>query len=105
MKIGVKGENVSYKRVHASQVKGSEAAPDWLGASVVEGASQIVIETGEKGGSARLRLYLTDLDDKGKIGQRKFDVELQGKKILEGLDRVEEAGAKTVLVTEFPVEL
>ena len=105
VKIQIKGDDLSYRREHASQVKGSAEAPDWLGASVVEGATQIVIETEKKGGSGKLRLYFSDLDGRGAAGQRKFDVKLQGKKVLEGLDLVKEAGAKTVMVKEFPIEL
>jgi outer membrane protein assembly factor BamB len=104
MKVEVKGEDVRYSRVHASVVGGSTRAPDWLGASVVEGATTIVVEAG-KAGQAMVRLYFSDLDDRGGEGLRIFDVKLQGKVVLEGLDVVKEAGAKAVVVKEFPIEL
>ena len=105
LNIKIEGKEVKYRRLHASLVKGSDDAPDWLGASVVEGATRIVIETEKKGGAARVRLYLSDLDEKGEVGGRKFDVKLQGKKVIGGMDLIKEVGAKTVLVKEFPVEL
>ena len=105
VKIEGKVKNVSYERVHASQVKGSAEAPDWLGASVVEGAEQIIIETENKKGKAKLRLYFSDLEQQGKVGDRNFDVKIQGKKVLGKFDPVKEAGMKTVVMKEFPVEL
>ncbi len=105
VKVEIKGEKVSYHRVHASLVKGSADAPDWVGASLVEGATRIVIDTKQKGGAARVLLYLSDLDEKEEAGRRKFDVKLQGKEVLQGFDIVKEAGSKTVVVKEFPVEL
>ncbi len=104
VKLEVKGEELRYERMHASLVKGGDAAPDWLGASVVEGAEQIMIETG-KTGAARVRLYFADLDQGGGEGRRVFDVKLQGEMVLEGLDPAKEAGIKTVMVREFPIEL
>ncbi len=103
--IEVKGDNVRYDRVHASLMKGGPEAQAWLGASLLAGAESIVIGTGKKGGDAKVRLYFSDLDVDGKAGRRVFDVKLQGEKVLQGLDLVKEAGIKTVVVKEFPVEL
>lgn len=104
MKVEVKGEDVRYARVHASMVVGSVGAPEWLGASMVEGATKIVVETG-RAGQATVRLYFSDLDDRGGEGLRIFDVKLQGKVVLEGVDVVKEAGINAVMVKEFPIEL
>ena len=104
VKIEIKGENVSYPRVHSSLVKGSAKAPDWLGASVVEGADHIILETKNKSSAAKLRLYFSDLTDETEVGRREFDVKLQGEKVLEKFDPVKEAGEKTVMMKEFPVK-
>ena len=102
--VEIEGDQVHYERVHSSLVKGNSDAPAWLGASVIEGARQMKIDTKGKG-NARVRLYFCDLNEKAAEGSRVFDVKLQGEKVINNFDIAKEVGAKTVLMKEFPVKL
>ncbi|MFK5924189.1 MAG: PQQ-binding-like beta-propeller repeat protein [Verrucomicrobiota bacterium] len=101
--IEVKGKKVVYVRKHASLMKGSLAAPDWLGASVLEGAERLEIVTDHKDGAAKVRLYFSELDEKIKKGKRVFDVSLQGEKVLSAFDIAKEVGPQGVVMEEFDV--
>ena len=72
----------------------------WVGASGMVGLSQIKVN-GLREGSYTVRLYFVEAEHDAP-GARVFDVSLQGNKVLEGLDVLQEAGGKMrSLVKEF----
>lgn len=78
-------------RLHASQVAG--AGPAWVTASGLRGLRRLSVGLGATGQprAYTVRLYFLEPDEV-KAGQRVFDVLVQGKAVLTGLDVAREAG-------------
>ena len=88
-------------RMHSSTFSGEGLK--WVAASGVIGASSISIPV-ESAGTWRIRLHFADPEAGAKPGDREMDVTLQGKKELQNLDIVKEAGApQCALVKEFEI--
>ena len=87
-------------RVHASAVADGELK--WVAASGVKDVSRIDIEV-EGEGPHTLRMHFLEPDPVG-AGKRVFNVDVQGKKVLEAFDIVKEAGgSRRAVVREFTV--
>jgi outer membrane protein assembly factor BamB len=88
-------------RQHSGLVEGSGLK--WVGASGARGLREVRVKLGGKGERARkytVRLHFREPDRLG-AGERVFDVALQGRTVLEGLDVSHEAGGPNrVLVKE-----
>ena len=91
-----------YFRHHSSQIEGE--IPHWLVASGVRGLQSVTLPLAPAGTKARaytVRLYFAE-PDRLPTGRRLFDVKLQGKTMLSGLDVSKEAGGPgRGLVKEF----
>jgi len=99
--IVVEGKAPEYFRYHASRVSQAAnaggASLDWVGCSGVKGASSIAITLAkEKTTPERpytIRLYFADVDETN-VGERIFDVHLQGQPVLSRFDIVAETGTR-----------
>lgn len=102
VKIKTEPAAPSWFRRHSSQFAGP--GPTWVGASGAQGLEKLRIELGDEDAPARtyrVRLHFAEPDDV-EPGERVFDVHLQGKAVLAGLDVVAEAGGRQrTLVKEF----
>jgi hypothetical protein len=100
--ITVVPEQPEWFRRHSSQMGG--AGPAWVAASGAKGLTSLRIQLGTSAKQPRkytVRLYFAEPDDL-KAGDRTFDVELQGQRVLSTLDVVQEAGGRNRgLVKEF----
>ncbi|MCH5377757.1 MAG: malectin, partial [Planctomycetes bacterium] len=84
---------------HSLFLQGGHGWP-WVGASGAEGLSRLTLE-GLKPGTYSVRLYFAEPAE-GDAGSRTFDVQLQGKTVLEGFDVARDAGgALRVAVRQF----
>ncbi len=88
----------------ANPMKGTDS--DWLYTSQALGFSRCelpLIGKGEKPGVYNLRLHFAELDSNvTKAGQRVFDVSIQGKKVLTGIDIFAQSGGlHTALIEEI----
>ena len=100
-KVKVEGKgDPKYSRIHASLMDGPAT---WIGASAVEGVSKIDVDLPEnlRNRDARVRIYFSEPDKTTKKGDRIFDVSLNGKVVLSGLDIVAEAGTRKCLIKEI----
>jgi outer membrane protein assembly factor BamB len=85
-------ENVRWRRQHASQASGDGL--DWVNASVGEGIHELTVKLAEGSEAARkytVRLFFAE-PDTAAPGERVFDVDLQGNRVIDGLDVAKEAG-------------
>ncbi|PCJ62259.1 MAG: hypothetical protein COA79_04140 [Planctomycetota bacterium] len=85
-------------RVHSGYVKGEKFK--WVASSGVKGLTDLNINVkGATKGTVRL-IFMEP--DKLKIGDRIFDISLQGKELIKGLDIIKESGGQNhVLIKEF----
>ena len=88
-----------YRR-HASFVEGPLA---WVASSGAKGLSEATLTLGKKNKSASYTVRLVFAEPENlEPGQRVFDVEIQGQKVLKGFDIVREAGgSRRSVVKEF----
>jgi hypothetical protein len=98
--VGGLSPNISVKTVpaqpeqfrwHTSRVQGD--GPRWVGASGYKGVTSVAVTLGGKGDGIRkytVRLYF--MEPELTAGKRTFDVLLQGREALKGLDVAKEAG-------------
>jgi hypothetical protein len=73
------------------------AQTPWLFTSSADGLAKYSIPLlgkGDKPARYTVKLYFAELDEKAKPGARVFDVALQGKTVIAGLDVVSEAGGR-----------
>lgn len=99
--VEVEGKSVSYRRRHSSTM--TDPAHAWIGASVVESPSEITVELPDEAAkdlACKVRLYFAEPDEL-KVGERVFDVSLQGKPVLTGLDLAAEGARRQTLIREF----
>ena len=92
--IQIEPDNVQWLRHHSARLRGEGLK--WVAASGVTGVRSIRIALAEKGAPRRsytVRLHFAECDPKVKPGDRVFDVTLQGRPALQGLDLLQEAGA------------
>lgn len=98
--VVIDGDSLDYFRFHPSRVSqdlgAGEASLDWVAASGVEGATSIRIQLAEADSISEqtytIRLHFADVDESA-VGDRVFDVHLQGQAVLERFDIVGETGA------------
>lgn len=80
-------------RLHASQVEGDGLK--WVAASGVRGLTRLTVTLGKGKGERRYRVRLYFLEpDAVAVGDRVFDVSVQGKRVLERFDVLREAGGR-----------
>jgi len=83
-------------RRHSLRIKplGEGQGPNWVAASGMEIAANIVLELGPKKTDRlyTVRLHFCEPSESVQPGQRVFDVALQGKTVLEGLDLMADGG-------------
>jgi hypothetical protein len=95
-------EQPEWFRRHSSQISGPGYS--WVAASGAKGLSSLIVKLAEPGVAPRnykVRLHFLEPDDLPP-GERVFSVSVQGKKVLQSLDVVQEAGGKNhSLVKEF----
>jgi len=94
VEVTIEPKEPEWFRRHSSQVNG--AGLNWVAASGAKGLTAVRIKLGDKGSTPRrynVRLHFMEPDDIG-VGQRVFDVSLQGKTALPSLDVVQEAGGR-----------
>ncbi len=101
IELTIEGEEISYPRIHSSLMADPNDPRAWLGASAIEGASKITLETGKEKGPARVRLYFAELDETIAPGERIFSVKLNGDTVEDSIDLANETAPRTVLVREF----
>lgn len=104
--VKVAGGSPRYFQHHASFVRGGPEQLPWVAASGVEGATSVEVRWEDakqaKPRQYRVRLIFLEPDAKVKIGERMFDVKLQGTNVAEGLDVVAEAkGALAPVIKTF----
>ena len=97
----VTGSHVEYFRRHQTSVTGGLP---WVAASGVQGVEGVAITLLPEGTAARnytVRFHFAEPDDL-KPGERVFDVTVQGRRVLDDLDIVKEAGRpRTAVVREL----
>ena len=97
----VSGKNLQYFRKHSSRVDGPM---NWVAASGVSGLEAFTVTLGPPNAEERaytVRLFFAEPNDL-KAGERLFDVDLQGKSILENFDVTKAAGGTNrSIVREF----
>jgi outer membrane protein assembly factor BamB len=103
--VTVKDEGVKWFRRNALELgdEGQGQGWKWVASSGAEGLDEINVRLASGWTKERkytVRLHFADFDSTA-AGERVFDVELQGKKVLEDLDIVGEVGPKAPLVKEF----
>ncbi|NOX98251.1 MAG: hypothetical protein GXP30_00695, partial [Verrucomicrobia bacterium] len=81
---------------HSLWIEGGKGWP-WVAASGMKGAQSIALK-GVKPGDYSVRLVFVEPDNK-KVGERVFDVSLQGKEVLKGFDVAKEAKGRMRAVT------
>lgn len=95
-------EDVKWFRHHAARIQSGRLP--WVAASGAKGLHSLTVELDRQGAKERrftVRLHFVE-PDPVQPGQRLLDIELQGKRVLEGLDIVKAAGgAERELVREF----
>ncbi|MBY0524071.1 MAG: PQQ-binding-like beta-propeller repeat protein [Gemmataceae bacterium] len=100
--IATEPEKPEVFRQHASQVAGK--GPTWIGASGVKGLNAIRVTLAPEGTPTRrytVRLHFLE-PDRIAVGQRVFDVALQGERVLSDFDVCKEAeGRMRGVVREF----
>jgi outer membrane protein assembly factor BamB len=87
------GEEVGYFRRHPSAVS-SGSGPAWVASSGAMNLRELVLELDPEGKGVRdysLRLHFVEPEGKAP-GERVFDVRVQGRTLLEGVDPAREAG-------------
>ncbi|HGJ64093.1 TPA: hypothetical protein ENS27_01745 [bacterium] len=113
-KIPITINPTDYERFikHSSNIQKNGIAPEWIVSSGIKGASSINIGLAGKLASNdkqsqiqerpyTIRLYFAEPDDV-KLGQRKFDIAIQGKKVIENFDIVDESGSQdSPIIKEF----
>lgn len=89
----------TYFRRHFSQVEGN---PAWVGASGAVGLEKLTLTVGPKGAARpyTVRLYFVEPDEKHGVGERVFDVALNGKTVLSNFDVRADAGDALKLVAK-----
>jgi outer membrane protein assembly factor BamB len=91
-----------YIRHHSSLIEGE--GPKWVAASAVKGLNLLTLDLGGRARTERrftVRLYFAELEAE-RLGERVFDVALQGETVLKGFDILREAGGRNrSLVKEF----
>ena len=100
LKVVHQPENPSWFRNHTSQISGDGLK--WVASSGVEGLSTVTIPLGKTDDQQQaftVRLYFAETE-KSRIGERVFDVELDGKTVLQELDIFKEAGGKNRLLVK-----
>lgn len=97
--VKVQGEGVRYYHRLAEQLKGEGLR--WVAGSGVEGVTEVTVNFLPTSKSCKVRLYFAEWEKK-KVGERVFDVSLDGKVVLKDLDVFKEAkGSRRVLVKEL----
>ncbi len=96
--VKIDGEKEECYNNHSSTF--AKAEHDWVGASGLVAASEILIETNIK--PVAVRLYFAEPDAGAKAGQRVFTVSLGGKEVLKDFDPTAAAGGpRKVIAKEF----
>jgi hypothetical protein len=104
--VKTRDADISTFRVNADRVRINNTATPWIHGSFGRGISQLAIAllpegTAPKERSFTLRLHFCELDNVA-VGERIFDVKVQGSTVLEGIDVAREAGGRyRALVKEF----
>ena len=102
IEIAVEPEAPRWFRKHTALMSG--AGLRWVGAFGATGLARLTAHLPNPSGVARsytVRLYFGEPDAR-QVGERVFDVALQGKAVIDDLDVVREAGgARRVLIREF----
>ena len=91
--VTVRGDNVRWFCGHSSGVAGD--GPRWVGASGMVGASEVTVQLSDQPAGARpysLKLVFSVNKDSGRVA--KFDVFVQGQKVLQNIE-VQPAGDRT----------
>lgn len=101
--VTIEGEHVEYYRQHPTFVSGNDYR--WVACCGVFGVSSITVSLDKQDSVAELpytvRLHFAEPMDLG-VGERVFDVSLQGQKVLVDFDVFEQAGsAKQAVIKEF----
>jgi len=96
-------EKPEFLRRHSSQISGQ--GPSWVAGSAAKGLEHLTVDisggTKMKERSYTVRLHFAELEDV-KVGERIFNVALQGKNVLQRFDIVAEtAGRMRAVVKEF----
>jgi hypothetical protein len=92
--VSIEPKEPEWFRRHSSQVAGSGL--NWVAASGAKGLTAVRIKLGEMGAAPRrYRVQLHFLEpDAVSVSERVFSVSLQGKKAIESLDVMQEAGGR-----------
>ena len=93
----VQPANVKNFYNHSLWIEGGKGWP-WVAASGMEGVQSITLK-GVKPGDYSVRLVFVEPESK-KVGERVFDVSLQGKAVLKGFDVIKEAKGRMRAVTK-----
>ena len=102
--IEVEGIDSKLFRLHSTDIK--SGSPKWIGASGLTGIDRIQLSMPHDADAQPLhynvRLYFLEPDTATKIGDRIFDVAVQGDVVIQGLDITREAnGSRRILVKEI----
>jgi outer membrane protein assembly factor BamB len=93
--IGIKIDTLDFYKIRKEPVSVSSESTPWISASAVGGLRSLEItlsmEEVQPESVYRVVLYFSELEDK-KPGERIFNVNIQGNKVLENFDIVKEAG-------------
>ena len=97
--VEIEGDSLSWYRRHSAQIAGP--GPKWVGASGVKGVSGLKIQFTGLDRDYTVRLFFVEPDHEA-VGDRVFDVALQGQTVLQNFDIVREVGAaRKLLQVEF----
>lgn len=101
--VAIKGDHVEYFHHHPSQVSGNDY--NWVASSGVSGASAIDIslsrDAAVEGKRYTLRMHFAEMENRT-VGERVFDVMVQGQNVLTDFDILEQTGGtKLAVVKEF----
>ena len=89
VRVDVKPETVDYFYHHSLRVEGGTGWP-WVAASGVEGATSVAV-SGLRAGTFTVRLFFVEPEPR-EVGERVFDVSVNGRTVAEGYDIVKSAG-------------
>ena len=97
LEIEVQPPGAQFYYRHSLWIEGGTGWP-WVGASGVQGASEITI-SGLKSATFTVRLYFAD-PEHDKPGQRQFDIGVNGRAVAENFDIVQAAGGRMRTVVQ-----
>ncbi|MCP4506428.1 MAG: hypothetical protein GY826_08535, partial [Fuerstiella sp.] len=92
--VDVKGDQLRKFRLHSSLVSG--AGKPWVAGSGVEGLTSLTVGLGKSGSNSKrytVRLHFSEPDPVS-VGERVFNVSVQGNTVIEQLDVAKESGGR-----------